>query len=81
MCDTRMHNLRRTEFFQGIEQQVEKYMKKCNDINEAEEAAWDDRRFALKRFISDNSEAIGAYLFPDDEDCNSDSQVSHQKYF
>ncbi len=62
-------NLRKTKFFQEIEGTIEKNVEKCSgDDREAEQLGWDDRRFALRQFILDNTDALENHLFPEEED-------------
>ncbi|MCP4056620.1 MAG: hypothetical protein GY738_04715 [Pseudoalteromonas sp.] len=64
-----MHNLRSTDFYQGIERAIKHRLEVCDgNLCEAEEAAWDDRKFALKRFIMDNKEEMEEYLFNKEEE-------------
>jgi hypothetical protein len=60
-------NIQGTELFQSINQRKKKKMK--NDIpeEEAEEAAWDERQFALKHFILGNMEELQELIFTDDD--------------
>jgi len=63
-----LYRLRRTELFRGIEDLVEQYTEKCGDVNEAEQVAWNDRRFALKLFIEANQDDIAEQIFKEDDE-------------
>ena len=61
--DVKMHNLKQTTLYCSIQNTIEKCKKKTGDINEAEDVAWEDRRFALKQFIQKNEDALNDKLF------------------
>lgn len=66
--DTIMYNLRRTEFFRGIENAVEKIQETVPNINEAEDIVWDQRKNALKYILKNNAELMDEYLFPEEDE-------------
>ena len=66
--DNKMYALRRTDLFQGIEAAVTRHEEHIDDITECEDAAWDDRRFALKSFIKENADKLEEKLFPKEEE-------------
>lgn len=63
----RSNQLNRTEFYKGIDKSIEDHMERSNSDNreEAAEAVWHDRRFALKHFIKTNSDGLQEKLFGD----------------
>ncbi len=67
-CVDLVDNLRKTKFFREIESTIEKNVEKCSgDDREAEQLGWEDRRFALRQFILDNTDALENHLFPEDD--------------
>ena len=66
--DNKMYALRRTDLFQGIEAAVTRHEEHIDDVTECEDAAWDDRRFALKSFIKENADKLEEKLFPEEEE-------------
>ncbi len=64
--DLRMHLLNRTQFFNNIKDTIGKRQETITDINEAEDVAWDERRFALKYFLEENKDELDEYLFNED---------------
>ena len=64
----RSYHLNRTEFYKGIENSIEEHMEKSDNFEEAEEAVWHDRRFALKHFIKTNAGGLQKKLFGDSDD-------------
>ena len=66
-ADALMTNLRSTTFYRGIQRTIEENEEKIGDVNEATEAAWHERRFALKQFVKDNEDAIGGFLFESEQ--------------
>ncbi len=64
-CVDFVDNLRRTQFYQEIE--IEKNVEKCSgDDRETEQLGWEDRRFALRQFILDNTDAEN-HLFTEED--------------
>ena len=66
-ADELMYYLRRTKLFQGISRAIQKHRDGGCDDEEAEEAGWDLKKFALKYYISNNRDKLEAHIFPDDE--------------
>ena len=66
-ADTLLYKLRNVQFYEDIENLAKKYIKKGSGINEAEDAAWDDRRFSLKYLIENHTEELEEYVFGDGE--------------
>ncbi len=68
-CVDLVDNLRKTKFFQEIEETIEKNVGKCSgNEREAEQLGWEDRRFALRQFILDNTNALENHLFPEERE-------------
>ncbi|MCP4118035.1 MAG: hypothetical protein GY737_22070, partial [Desulfobacteraceae bacterium] len=68
-CVDLVDNLRKTKFFQEIEETIEKNVEKCSgNEREAEQLGWEDRRFALGQFILDNTNALENHLFPEERE-------------
>ncbi len=63
-----MYNLNQTSFYQSILETIKQRSKIIDDIDEAEDLAWEDRRMALKWFIKANSETLEEYLFGAEEE-------------
>lgn len=43
-----------------------KYHKKNNDVEEAVDLGWDEKRYCLKYFLTNNRDALEQTLFPDE---------------
>lgn len=67
-----------TEFYQGIEKGIKKYLKKlgggAENQEEAEDLAWDDRRFGLKHFLKKHENELDDKLFNQDEEDDEDDE-------
>ena len=68
-----MYLLRRTDIYQGIQKTLANHLTNIDDVEEAEEVAWADRRFALKRFLVKNETEFEAKLFEEDVEDEDDS--------
>ncbi len=76
--DRRMHQLNRTQFFNDIKDTIGKRQETISDINEAEDVAWDERRFALKYFLEENRDELDEYLF--NEDSGDENETVNTMY-
>lgn len=66
-----MYMLKRTSLFKTIESTIKRHKRTYDDIEEAENVAWDDRRFALKSFLTKNKEDMEKFLSDNDEEDDS----------
>ncbi len=66
-----MYKLKRTSFYRSILETIEQRSETIDDINEAEDLAWQDRRMALKWFIKHNPDTLEEYLFGSEEENES----------
>ena len=65
---TLTYNMKRTELYKPIDQRRKRLEKRGYEPDEADETAWDDRRFLLKRYIKNNTEGLTEAIFPKEEE-------------
>ena len=60
--------MKRTELYKPIDARRNRLLKRGYELNEADDAAWDDRRFLLKQYINKHSEKLTEVIFPEEEE-------------
>ncbi len=58
-----MYGLKQTSFYRSILETIKQHSDTIDDINEAEDLAWQDRWMALKWFIKENFKTLEEFLF------------------